>query len=99
MSIAAKLYNKLLLNRICEKLDVKLQVNKAGFHPGQICAEHIHVLRRILEGCDVKNLSLVAVFMDFKKAFDCINRSLMFKILWHYGIPEQIMNAIHTQQS
>ena len=81
MSRAAKLYNKLLLNRICEKLDAKLQVNKAGFHPGRSCAEHIHVLRRILEGCDFKNLALVAVFMDFEKAFDSIDRSLTFNIL------------------
>ena len=34
MSIAAKLYNKLLLNRISDKLDAKLQVNQAGYPPG-----------------------------------------------------------------
>ena len=34
--------------------------------------------------------------MDFKKAFDSINREIMFSILRHYGIPEKIVNAIKT---
>ena len=32
--------------------------------------------------------------MDFKKAFNSIDRSVMFKILGHYGISEKIINAI-----
>ena len=66
MSIAAKLYNKLLLNRILDKLDAKLRVNQAGYGPGGGCTKHIHVLKRIIEGCDFKNLPLAAVFVDFK---------------------------------
>ena len=92
MSIAAKLYNK--VNRISDKLDVKLWVNQAGYCPRRGCAEHIHVLRMIFEECDSKNIPLVAVFVDFKKAFGSIDESVMLKILWHYGIPGQITNAI-----
>ena len=93
-SIAGKLYHKVLLSRIRDKLDVTLPVNEAGYRPGRGCAEHIHALRRIVKGCDSKNLPLVAVFMDFKKAIYSIDRSVMFKILRYYGIPEQITNAI-----
>ena len=31
---------------------------------------------------------------DFKKAFDSINRKVMFAVLRHYGIPEAVVNAI-----
>ena len=79
MSIASKLYNKLLLNRIRDKLDAKLRMNQAGYRPGRGMHRTIPCLRRILEGCDS-----VAVFVDFKKAFDSIDRNVMFKILRLY---------------
>ena len=94
MSVAGKLNQKRFLNKVCDKLDAKLRVNQAGYRPRQGCAEHIHVLRRILEGWDSKYLTLVAVFGEFKRAFDSIDRTFMFKILRHYEIPEQITNAI-----
>ena len=33
-------------------------------------------------------------FIEFKKAFDSINRETMWKILRHYRIPEKIANII-----
>ena len=94
MSITAKLYNRLLLNRIRGPLEKVLRVNQAGFRPGRGCTEHIHLLRRILEGCKHKNLPVIATFVDFKKAFDSVDRTAMFKILRNYGVSESISNAI-----
>lgn len=74
MSIIAKLY-KLLINRIHGNFDAKLQINQTGYCPGWGCAEHIYFLRRILKGFDSKNLSLVAVLVDFKKALHSIDRN------------------------
>ena len=68
MSIAAKLYNRLLLNRIRDHVEALLLNNQAGFRWGKSCLEHIHVLRRIYEGCKDKHLPLVATFIDFRKA-------------------------------
>ena len=34
------------------------------------------------------------IFVDFRKAFDSINRDQMFLILEAYGIPTEIVNAI-----
>ena len=46
----AKLYNRLLLNRIRDPLEKILHVNQAGFVLGRGCVEQIHLLHRILEG-------------------------------------------------
>ena len=51
-------------------------------------------LRRIIEGLKSNNLSAIITFVDFKKAFDSINREIMFKMLAAYGIPQSIVDAI-----
>ena len=94
MSIAAKTYNKAILNRIMPSVDKILRNNQAGFRSGRSCVQQIHILRRLIEGAASRNLPLYATFIDFKKAFDSINRSMMFAILRHYGIPERIVSAI-----
>ena len=38
LSIAAKVYNKILLNRIRDHVDPILRKNQAGFRPGRSCA-------------------------------------------------------------
>ena len=40
------------------------------------------------------NKELTIVFVDFKKAFDSINREVMFEILALYGIPDKLIKAI-----
>ena len=94
MSIAAKVYNKILLTRIREHVDPILRSNQAGFRPGRSCAQQVHILRRIMEAFHSYQLPLTITFIDFKKAFDSINRNVMFSVLRHYGIPEVLVNAI-----
>ena len=96
MSIAAKVYNKILLNRIRPHVDPLLRSNQAGFRPGRSCAQQIHILRRVMEGFNEYQLPLTVTFVDFKKAFDSINRSVMFAVLRHYGIPQTLVNAIQV---
>ena len=47
-----------------------------------------------MEGFQSKQLPLCVTFIDFKKAFDSIDRKVIFAVLRHYGIPEKVVNAI-----
>lgn len=96
MSIAAKVFNRVLLNRIRKPIDALLRRNQAGFRTGRSCIQQIHILRRIMDGAYSNAIPLFITFIDFKKAFDSIDRAMMFAILRHYGIPEQIVNAIRV---
>ena len=96
MSTRAKIFNKMLLNRIRPFVEPKLRVNQAGFRPGRGTVEMINCLRRLIEGAIYKKLPLIITFVDFRKAFDSGIRKMLFAILRHYGIPQVIVNAIYA---
>ena len=94
MSIAAKVYNRMLLNHIYEPIDKLLRPYQSGFRKNRNWLEQIHVLRRVMEAYCQRQLPLIAVLIDFKKAFDTIDRKMMWKILRNYGVLKKIVNAI-----
>ena len=94
MSIAAKIYNKLLLNRLIPVVEPILRKNQNGFRRGRSTLSQILCLRRLIEESNMSKIDLALVFVDFSKAFDSVDRSKMFEILRLYGIPEGIVAAI-----
>ena len=94
--IIAKLYNRLILNRIRCVIDPKLRYNQNGFRPKRTTVAQVLALRRIIEGVKANNLPAVLTFIDFSKAFDSIHRGKMIKILKAYGIPPTLLRAIEA---
>ena len=93
-SIAAKIYNALLRNRIEPKIDNILRKNQNGFRRNRSTTSQILTIRRILEGVRAKNLQATLIFVNFTKAFDSIHRGKMEQILLAYGIPKETVAAI-----
>ena len=94
MAIAAKIYDKLLLNRLVPFMEPILRNNQNGFRRGRSTLSQILCLRRVIEESDLSKLDLALIFVDFSKAFDSVDRSKMFEILQLYGIPDKIIAAI-----
>jgi hypothetical protein len=97
--IIAKIYNRLILNRIRSVLDLKLRNNQNGFRPKRTTVAQILSLRRIIEGVKANNLPAILTFIDFRKAFDSIHRRKMMQILRAYGIPPKLLSAIEKLYS
>ena len=93
-SIAAKIYNPLLRNRIEPEIDNILRKNQNGFRRNRSTTSQILTIGRILEGVRAKNLQATLIFVDFTKAFDSIHRGTMEQILLAYGIPKETVAAI-----
>lgn len=54
MSVVAKLYNRLLLNRLRDGLLKYLRPNQNGYLPMRSTAQHVLILRRIFEEVEKK---------------------------------------------
>ena len=93
-SIAAKIYNALLRNRIEPKIDNILRKNQNGFRKNRSTTSQMLTIRRILEGVQAKILQATILFVDFTKAFDSIHRGKMEQILLAYALPKETIAAI-----
>ena len=94
--VASKIYNRCLLNRVRPVIDKVLRPNQSGFLKGRSTTSHILALHRIVEELKNHDMEAVLTFIDFRKAFDCINHSQMFQILEAYGIPPDVVVAIRV---
>ena len=93
-SIAAKIYNALLRNRIEPKIDNILRKNQNGFRRNRSTNSQILTIRRIFEGVRAKNLQATLIFVYFTKAFGSIHRGKMEQILLAYGMLKETVAAI-----
>ena len=94
-SLVAKTFKRMRLNRMRPFLNPILSIWQKGFRQGRSTVTQIIALRRILKK---KNLSAVTELLqsliDFKKAFDSVDRRKMINILRAYGIPEKINQVV-----
>jgi Reverse transcriptase (RNA-dependent DNA polymerase) len=73
MSVTAKLYNRILLVRIRNGLDASLRYHQNGFRSESATSQHVLAARRIFEEIRASSEGkLVAIFIDFSKAFDSV---------------------------
>ncbi|XP_078663299.1 uncharacterized protein LOC144906655 [Branchiostoma floridae x Branchiostoma belcheri] len=94
ISVASKILCRVILNRTANAMESRLRDNQAGFRPNRSCSDQIATLRIIVEQSIEFNSQLYAVFIDYEKAFDSVDRTTLWKILAHYGIPGKIINMV-----
>ena len=94
LSVPSKILCRILLDRIQEPLDKTFRREQAGFRKNNSCTDHIASLRIIVEQCIEWQSSLFINFVDFEKAFDSLDRTILWQLLRHYGIPIKLVNII-----
>ena len=93
-----KLYCNLLNERLI-KWESELEIlsdTQNGFRKGRSTVDHIVTLTSIIETRKLKHQPTCTAFIDFKKAYDAIDRTLLFTKLNHLGITGHMYNALSS---
>lgn len=91
---------KLLMNIIKEKIEDHLEKNgrqeelQAGFTKQRRIEDNIFILQACVEEARKRKKNIIAIAIDFKKAYDTVNRKELIKVLKDYKISEEIINFI-----
>ena len=97
LSVPYKIYADILNQRLTKWLEEnKLLVEEQnGFRKKRNCVEHIYTLYSIENNRKLSKQSTYVCFIDFKKAFDTVNRDLLWYKLMRIGITGRILDIFH----
>ena len=94
LSTAGKVLAKILLARLQQVASKILPESQSGFRARRSTIDPIFTLRQLQEKSIEQQRPLYMVFIDFTKAFDTIDRELLWKLLEHYGCPDIVVKII-----
>ena len=100
LSVAGKVLARVMLSRLISFVsDVVLPESQCGFRKERSTTDMIFVARLLQEKCREQHRDLYIAFVDLTKAFDTVNRSLLWTILAKFGCPPRfikILQEFHT---
>ena len=101
MCCVAKIYSSILNGRLQTYLEKnKILVNEQnGFRASRSCIDHIFVLVSVLRNRKQLGKDTFLAFIDYKKAFDSVDRNLLLYKLAKIGINGRIYFAISSLYS
>ncbi len=92
MDTLAKVYDKLILNRLT--LWSSIDKCQAGAQKGRGCIEQIMSLRLLIDLAKFKKRKLYILFIDFSKAYDKVPRNKLIAYLKSIGCGKVMLYAI-----
>ena len=94
--IMCKLYTNILNKRIIEYLDINnlTEDEQNGFRKDISCEDHIYSLTSIIRNRKNMRLDTFTCFVDMAKAFDRVNRDILFVKLAKIGISGDILESV-----
>ena len=81
------------LSEYCERVGI-LPEEQSSFRPNRSTTEMMFVVRRLQELAQKKRTPLYVCFIDLTKAYDSVDRTLLWTVLARFGVPQIMISVI-----
>ena len=91
-----KIFSSIITDRIVNFLEQEnlLEETQNGFRKNRSCAHHIYVLTTFIRHKLNLNQSIFSGFVDFRKAFDVVDREMLYNRLATLGVTGNILGVV-----
>lgn len=96
LNTSGSVLTDLITRRLKAYTENRLSESQYGFRKNRSTQDLIFCVRQLQEHCVEWNKPLFAIFIDFKTAFDSIDRPDLFRVLHYLGIPAKIISIIQS---
>jgi hypothetical protein len=94
LNVTYKVLSGILHNRLTVYAEEILGKCQCRYHVSRSTTDHIFTIRQTQETAYEYNIHLHNLFIDFKQAFDSVNRSRMLNNLLILGIPKMLVQLV-----
>ena len=96
LSIASKIFARILLDRLLILAEDVLPESQCGFRPSRGTIDMIFCARQLQEKSLEQQQPIMFIFWDLKKAFDKVPRPAMWAVLARYGCPPDFVKLVRA---
>ena len=89
----------ILQARLQQYVNQEVSDVQAGFRKGRGSRDQIASIRRIIEKAREFQRNIYFCFIDYAKAFDCVDHNKLWKILLWMGIPDHLICLLRNLYS
>lgn len=91
---AGKIFGKILSIRLRSHIEQFLPESQAAFRTNRGTSDMLFCMRQIIEKCSEQSQELYIMFIDIVKAYDSVDRNLLWLFLNKFGCPPKFLNLL-----
>jgi len=96
LCVAYKIFSHILFNRLLPYMEANIGDYQCGYRQGRSTIDQIFTVRQILEKCNEHNKDTHHLFIDFKAAYESIDRSRLYAAMGELNIPQKLIALVMT---
>ena len=75
-------------------MERELANTQAGFRKDRGCRDYVANIRWMMEAAHEYHQDMCMCFIDYSKAFDCVDHNILWTVLREMGIPEHLIKLM-----